>query len=191
MNNTPIRMLCLVSIVFFLNMLGVSANQSRADVYCGIYAIYGAASTLGPPLVDFESLVDSRFVGSRKGSSASELIAAGEELGVNVTAHWHLGASSLRTTESPLVLHFCSYGQLETYDHWVLFLGIKDGKAIVQDSGSSSAMSISEVLLRWDGVALSVQNKGQEPTMFSRNETSSFIPWVVLFASFCFFCSPI
>ena len=176
----------LIMLAIFCTCVFASNEKSVADAYCGIYSIYGAANSLGVES-EFQQLIDKRYVSSRKGSSAADLIKAGNKLGVNVTAFWHLGEATLESSMDPLVLHFCSYGQLNSYDHWVLFLGMKDGKAVISDSNSGpSMMSISDVLLRWDGVALAVHVADKPLTDFSKVETGSLFPWFVFFASVCF-----
>ena len=139
------------------------------NAHCGIYSVYGAAAACGESSTEFVELVDTRFVGSRKGSTISELIAAAEFLGVNATPLHHLSEISLYNAVDPLILHFASYGQLEVYDHWVLFLGIEEDQAVILDAASGEFLvPVSEVLLRWDGIAIAIHAESR-PKLYFRN----------------------
>lgn len=142
------------------------------DVYCGIYAIYGAASVVNNTTDEFERLIDKKYVSTRFGSKISDLMDAGSELGVIVSPLQGLGIASLRGAESPLILHVAGGEQLIEYDHWVLFLGIKNGKSHIFDSiNASRHVPVSEVLARWDGVALAVSRDQDSVPNYSYKET--------------------
>ena len=131
-----------------------------------------------------EELVDERFVSTKRGSLASDLEKAGIELGLQVTPFQHLSSASLFVSNDPLILHFASYGQLQTYDHWVLFLGMDEGKAKIVDSEVGELkMDLSEVMLRWDGIALAVHLDESPISNFAKAESVCIASWLTLFFS--------
>lgn len=168
--------------VFVASWSAIVCSSVSADngPYCGIYAMYGAASALGVK-GDFQTLVDKKFVSSRAGSSASDLVSAAERLGVRVQPMTGLGLASLQESQDPLILHVSSLGQLEAYNHWLLFLGIEDGRArIIDGSGSIHLLRSAELLARWDGVALAVYKGDAPKTNFGAVETTSIGWWAII-----------
>lgn len=151
--------------------------------YCGIYAMYGAAASLGVK-GDFQTLVDKKFVSSRAGSSVSDLLGAAEQLGVRARPLTGLGLASLQEAQDPLILHVSSLGQLVGYNHWLLFLGFDDGRArTIDGSGSIHLLRSAELLARWDGVALAVFTGAAPKTNFGAVETTSIGWWAIIVVS--------
>ena len=161
-----------------------STNCSRVVAddgpYCGIYAVYGAAAAVGVQC-EFQTLVDPRFVSSGAGSTIGDLVSAAEHLGVRATPLTGLGLANLQESQDPLVLHVSSLGQLDAYNHWLLFLGIENGRARVTDgSGAIHPIGLAELLARWDGVALAVFKVDSPKTNFGAVETATIGWWAIL-----------
>lgn len=150
----------------------------RSRAYCGIYAAYGAASAVlkkpgQKPAVEFSELLSSEYVSSYAGSTTKDLLSALESLGCSGKAYQCLSLRSLEGSSCPMILHVSGRGALGDYRHWVLFLGIDSGSAIVRDGeGGDFRMSISELLSRWDGKAIAVFAKGTAPP--------NFHPWEIV-----------
>jgi rhodanese-related sulfurtransferase len=171
---SPVVAVCVILLVEFKQ---ISLTSAEEGPYCGIYAIYGAAATLGPT-PDFERLVDKQFVTSFAGSGASDLLKAADSIGVRATALHGLGPASLKHAQDPLILHVASRGQLEAYNHWVLFLGMEDNNArIVDGTATVQLLPISQLLARWDGVALAIYLGDSPKSNYSAIETATFGWW--------------
>jgi rhodanese-related sulfurtransferase len=133
-----------------------------ADEYCGIYALYGATKALGIQ-AEFSDLVNTRFVSSIRGSTVMDLLHAADELGVKATPYANLGYRSLLNSQDPLLLHISSEGQVAIYDHWLLFLGCRNGSCLIADeSGIATSVELDWILARWNGIAIAV-HKGDLP----------------------------
>jgi rhodanese-related sulfurtransferase len=137
-------------------------RETRSRAYCGIYAAYGAASAVWKksgrqPIVEFHELLTKEYVSSYSGSSTQDLLNAVDKLGCGGKAYQCLSLRSLEGASCPMILHVSGRGALGSYQHWILFLGIESGNAVVRDGeGSDYPMPISELLVRWDGKAIAV-----------------------------------
>lgn len=129
---------------------------------------------------NFEQLLTKEYISKPEGSTVADLKKAVRKMGLNCFALHGLGINSLRQAEDPLILHVASAGQLETYNHWMLFLGIENGEAVVVDSESGKKRTPLDVLLaRWDGIALVVFDNENPKTDYGRVETLSKLTYVV------------
>jgi rhodanese-related sulfurtransferase len=163
-------------LVFYLSTRSASASNA----YCGVYALYGAASALGVD-VDLEELIDAQYISSMRGSSAQDLVLAAESLGLHATPLWGLGVESLRVAETPLILHAAPMGTHAQYQHWILFLGFDEsGQArVVDGAGGVALCTIEDVLARWDGIALAVRSPNARPTRYLSAEIGALCFLVV------------
>lgn len=138
---------------------GFATTAAPADTaeiaYCGVYALHCAFTALGRS-VPFEDLVQSKYIGSRTGSSAKELAAACNDFGVNYEIIGGMNREMLSRLRTPAILHV--KGRLDSgYNHWVLFMGTESGKVRIHDTlGPERLMSFEELAARWDGLALIV-----------------------------------
>ena len=147
--------------------------------YCGIYAVYGAASALGVS-VSFEDILKPEFVSGKRGSTVDDLVKAVRHFGLNAQPLAGLGIASLRESTAQLVLHVSSFGQLDFYNHWLLFLGMESGKArTVDGNGTIFLMDPAELLARWDGVGIAISRQPSSAT-FGSIETAAFALWGLL-----------
>lgn len=155
-------------------LLWESGAAYASDVYCGVYAIYGAAKSLGAD-VELEKLIDPQFVSSQKGSSGEDLVAAARLLGLEATTLAGLGIASLKAAEQPLILHTAPLGTHGIYQHWILFLGLDDaGRArIVDGAGGVVSCTTEDVLSRWDGNAVAIRTPNSGGTHYLSTEFAS------------------
>jgi hypothetical protein len=120
-----------------------SIKGVRSNAYCGIYAAYGAASAVlkksgDEPSVEFFELLTGEYVSSFAGSTTRDLLRAIEKLGCSGKPYQCLSSRSLEGSNYPMILHVSGRGALGTYQHWVLFLGLDSGSAIIQDGEGGS-----------------------------------------------------
>lgn len=146
-----------------------SDGNIEGSAYCGIYAAFGAASAVlqksgQKPSVDFGELLSKEYVSGYSGSTTQDILGAVERLGCKAHAYQFLSLRSIEAAKTPLILHVSGRGALGSYKHWILFLGIESGRAVIQDGeGGDYLMPLSELLCRWDGKAIAV---------FGKNETT-------------------
>ncbi len=124
--------------------------------YCGVYSAYGALRAVGIE-VQFEDLLDNKYVGSFYGSTAAELKQAIVDSGGYCEAMEGLTASALRNSSFPIILHVRRPGLKTDYAHWILYLGVQQDKArIVDPPNSVELLPFAELLSLWDGTGLVV-----------------------------------
>ncbi len=173
----------IVAVALFFVMQGFQASSTgpielsadgQVDVrkprnYCGIYTAFGAASVLlqksgKKPAVDFGDLISNEYVSSMAGSTTQDILRALEKLGCSGQAYAFLSLRSIERAKNPLILHVSSRGRLGSYQHWILFLGIESGCAVVRDGeGGDYKMPESELLCKWDGKAIAVFQRDEQP----------------------------
>ena len=140
----------------------------------------------------FETLLRPRYMSSREGSSLKELRQAVIDASAYALSIEGLGAESLRTSLHPMILHLASDGQLNRYDHWVLFCGMQDGKArLLNAPNELEHVPLSYILARWDGTALVVSDDPIDFSSIAIGEgilyISVIIPLIVMicFVDYC------
>jgi hypothetical protein len=121
---------------------------------CGINSVYTAATLIGIE-AKFADLLQPKFVGSDRGSSLAELEKAAGKLGLHYLSVSRLSTTDLRHSKLPVILHVKTDLASSNYNHFVLFGGYRDGRAIIYD-GTNEPMqwTLGEVASRWDGNAL-------------------------------------
>lgn len=135
---------------------GDSANTGPL---CGVNCLYAAGRVLGKS-VDYESLLDVKYVGSRRGSSIQELVAGLKDIGLHASPMVGLDASALRSSRHPVILHVSRSRHGRTFDHWVLYLGIEQDKARILDPPNEmELLTFAELLSMWDGVGVIVADE--------------------------------
>src|SRR5262245_16382892 len=83
--------------------VALDARAGAAGPYCGVYSLFAALSACGIN-TNFEQLLEQKYVGSIRGSSALELQSAARDLGAVCSAASGLSATTLRTAQCPLIL---------------------------------------------------------------------------------------
>jgi len=127
--------------------------------YCGVQAVCLAARALGRD-VDFSQMVRPQYIGSKQGSSLAELRLLCDDLNLQTKVFSRLTINSLYGATSPLILHTSSQADPSNYDHWTLFTGIKNGKAmtwkVIDGQSIYEAVSLNDLAVKWSGNALMV-----------------------------------
>ena len=119
--------------------------------YCGMRSLFRAAQILDLK-ISLATLIKPQYISTKKGSSAADIAAAANDIGL-YTEHLSMFTSSiLRQSRQPVILHVKSSFRSTTYDHWVLFAGVKNGNAIIYDeSPTERLVSFSALNAMWDG----------------------------------------
>jgi hypothetical protein len=137
--------------------------------------------------IPFEELLQIRFIGSYRGSTASELQKACEENGLEATPLSGLSSASLQSSEYPVILHVRRPGRKMPFMHWVLFAGAQNRQArIIDPPGKVELVSFSELSSLWDGIGIVVSTKST--TNFALKVTSLFEMFVLLICVGLFLC---
>lgn len=133
-----------------------SQNHVAFGPYCGLRALYAALRYEGAD-VHFESLLNSKYLGSPSGSSLAELQQAVIDFGFHSVAINDVSPEMLSHLSHPLILHIKKSFNSKTYDHYVVCLRSVDGGVRVFDPPDPiETQSLQQVLARSDGVGLIV-----------------------------------
>ncbi|MEN6626214.1 MAG: rhodanese-like domain-containing protein [Candidatus Sumerlaeia bacterium] len=155
---------CLMLFVLSLNsVVCADLTPTRKKIltgpFCGIYSVYGAMCYLGvkTPITE---LMQSKYVGSREGSSLLELKNAVEDHGLQALPFANLTLNGLRRNPNISILHVKKSPESIQYDHFILFLGVLNDQAIVLDAPDPvKFVPIQEISQLWDGKGLVVSTK--------------------------------
>ncbi len=131
---------------------------NAANQYCGLNCLYTIMKMSGKQ-VEFSDLIKPEYIGSTKGSSLAEIKQAAEDNGLYAEAVKQLSGSVLKQCKFPIILHIKSMEISEEYDHYVLFLGMKYGKAKIFDPPNPvKLVTFAELATLWDGNGLIVSD---------------------------------
>jgi hypothetical protein len=127
--------------------------------YCGIHSLYAAALDEGIDL-PFDKLILGKYVGCALGSTLAELESAATENGFYALPVANLDIDVLKQSTHPVLLHVKPTASADRYDHYVVFLGMREDKAMVLDPGNPLALlSAGDLSSKWDGMGLIVSAK--------------------------------
>jgi len=138
---------------------GKTNKNYAGHPHCGLYCLYSVFKLEGQS-VGFRELVKPEYLGSRQGSSFEELKQAAQDFGLNAASFSRLMPVDLKNIAVPAILHVKSGPDKKEYDHFVLYLGEKNGKAKVFDPPAElSLVDFSSLAPRWDGNALVISSE--------------------------------
>jgi len=150
----------------------VSAREALNPTapYCGVQAVCLAARAINKD-VDFSQMVNPKFIGSKQGSSLSELESLCDAFHLKTKSFSLLTINSLYGATCPLILHTSAQADLKKYDHWTLFTGIKNGKAmtwnVVNGQSACNEVPLDVLATQWDGHALAVFDNDNSEVSFT------------------------
>jgi len=122
--------------------------------YCGIYCVW-AALQASAKTVPFDELLESKYISSPEGSSASELAAAARDHGFSPVLVGHLTTRALKASGMPIVLHATEQGSARVFRHWILYIGDHEGRAVIVDPPNAPELiSYAQLLARTDGIGI-------------------------------------
>ena len=124
--------------------------------YCGVQCLYRAMLSL-EITVTYEALVNPMYIGSKEGSSLTELSKAARDHGLYTLPVYHAVNMLLYSIQDPFLLHTKSKPGRDRFDHWVLFMGLEDGKARICDGWAKvKLVEFDQLAELWDGSGLIV-----------------------------------
>lgn len=153
-------------------------NDSAPLSYCGVYSLHRAAFALGHE-IPFREWLKPEYIGSRQGSSLSDLVRAATDQGLHAEPMGRMTCAMLHHIRCPVILHVKNdLATAKEYNHWILFLGTEDSNARICDGVHSvEQVDFADLASRWDGVGLLVD---KAPISIS------FV-WLVIAAQFVFY----
>lgn len=163
MTNNMIRLLSLLFLSSILISTVVAQIEDDRDYrssgpYCGIHCLYSASRLLGIN-VAFEDLFKPEYISSPEGSTFSDLVSAANRYDIYVEPIQKFTVYDLRHAKDIIILHVKFTSASKTFDHFSLFMGIDNGKAIIFDPPNKpSRVSFSELAPLWDGTGLIVSD---------------------------------
>lgn len=108
--------------------------------------------------IAFEELTDSKYLSSRDGSTAAELVSALELAGLKGRFHSFIPISTISASATPFILRLRLPGTAGPSGHWVLFHGMQHGEFLIYDPPDTmESLGASELLALWDGSGISVK----------------------------------
>ena len=144
-----------IQIVTFVLVLPVTSSaddqidKKFKGPYCGVVAIY-SASRIFDIKVDFKELIQDDYIGSNEGSSIFELKKAIEDNGMYALPVEKYTTDLLRKSPYPIILHVRGAYQ-QQYNHYVLYLGQKNGKALLFDYLGLKRLPFYKLKSIWNG----------------------------------------
>lgn len=165
MSKLPVKLRNLIAIGWFLELLAGSRMICPAwgqDHYCGLYAAYVVLDHYHRK-VSLENLLEPKYITGFEGSTAKQIKQALEDQGI-VAAHYSgLGVLDLQIASGPLILHVRGHQGIRNYHHWVVYLGEREGQAVVLDpSRGLSVMPYAQLLSLWDSVGIATASATTE-----------------------------
>jgi len=165
-----------------------------AGPYCGIYSLLAILDTFGIRS-NLEELLTPEFVGSFKGSSNKELEKAAEKCGLHAKTYSGLTWQELKTSETPMILHFRSTSSSADFNHWVAYLGVDGGQARIIDLPHRlTTIPFAELLAKWNGTAIVISQEPIQDEVLIASSSSYLMTVVlilgVLFALKAFYWNP-
>jgi rhodanese-related sulfurtransferase len=122
---------------------------------CGIYSTCRALTILGFD-VKPDDLWSTKFIGSSKGSSPDELVAAVKKVGGTATIRVNMSYTELLALEMPLIANVRRTPYQKQFDHWVCVINSRDGLRVFDGPQASRVIEPSVFLASWSGVGVIV-----------------------------------
>lgn len=168
MLNNARKILCMVWVSCAMLRAHRCPAQETPDAgippaYCGVQCISYASSILKRP-VPLAALVKKEYISSKVGSSVEDLLRAASDFGLNAKALGRMSVFHLRESACPVVLHVKRDLSSPAYDHWILFVGIDNGKIKVYDGRRFDLISPSALSARWDGTGILISDRELDST---------------------------
>lgn len=160
MNSKAIFLLLLIPLLSFNNFILANEKNTHFEYlpYCGISCLYAAMRVEGHK-VDYMSLVKPDYIGSQDGSSFEELKQAAEDFGLHAVPLSRLTPVDLKGIAQPTILHVKSSQEKKEYAHFVLYLGSRNGKAVIfEPPAEKTLVDFGALVPKWDGNALVISS---------------------------------
>ncbi|MEN6624746.1 MAG: rhodanese-like domain-containing protein [Candidatus Sumerlaeia bacterium] len=135
-----------------------SITKTRSyGAYCGLYCIY-FVSRYFDNQTEMEDLINPKYIVSAKGSTPLELETAIKDHGLFSYAAQNVLVNTLRNSHCFAIIHVRTSNK--EFDHYQLFLGSRNGQALIMDPGFPiQNVTFQELKAKWDGNAIFISNK--------------------------------
>jgi len=148
------KVFCTVTLLFLPTF-----SYAVDKPYCGLHCLYSAMKIQGSD-IEFKHLLDPNYISYPEGSSLRELKQAVEDHELIATPFKNFLLINLKNIHEPTIIHVRMDFEQKKYNHFVLYLGKKDGKALILDPpGPVKLMGFSELAALWDGTGLIVSKE--------------------------------
>jgi rhodanese-related sulfurtransferase len=152
-----------VSGIVILFLYGVSFTSHAGEPYCGLYSVHAALHAMGHD-IDFESLLVPENLSGNPGSTASDLIHILKCNDRHPIYRTSMAVSDLRSLSCPALLHTAPAMVRSHPNHWVAFLGFRDGMVSLYDPPSGlHQVEMADLMIQWNGTAIVVDDCQAEP----------------------------
>lgn len=137
----------------------IKSNKKYVGAYCGVSCLY-TIMKLSDKDVKYKDLLKVKYIGSNQGSSLAELKKAAEDYGMYAVPVGNLTSRILMESAYPIILHVKADVSAKKYEHYELFLGTKNGQAILYNPPEPvKPVTFHELAPRWDGKGLIVSER--------------------------------
>lgn len=135
-----------------------STEYKSSRPYCGLSCLYTVIKSTSKE-IEFQHLVRPEYLASHKGSSLKGLKKASEDHGLYAEVLSKLNTQTLKKSTHPIILHVKADEDSIDYDHYVLFLGTKNGRAQIFDPPRPiELVPFYELAPRWNGYGLIISS---------------------------------
>lgn len=140
---------------------------------CGVLCCERVIFLYTKTTIPLSELIHPKYLSSPEGSTDQDLRKLLSDYKIESTTQTGLGLKALAFLDKPAILHVKKSEHMTHYNHWVLFLGVKDGKYLIADLPTPAvAFTAEELLSIWDGNAIVTSD--QELSNFS-----FYIKWIL------------
>lgn len=146
----------------------VETENAGKQRYCGVHAVVIVARILGKH-IEVSELLDNQNVSSNGGSTLADLCRMIDGQGFERQVLADASVGWLEGLETPAILHV--RGQLDkpTFNHWVVFGGVQDGKyRLIDVAIGEILLGRAELMSVWDGVAIEVVSANSRKSFGTR-----------------------
>jgi rhodanese-related sulfurtransferase len=126
---------CLATVSFGSLAAEPADSDKKTDnsAECGVYSMYAAAKSIGYE-IDSKSFFCGKYVSTASGSSVKDLVDLAAAHQIYAEPLQNISISYLKNSNQPILLNFKMDKSDPCPGHWVTFLGVEEGKAIVFDN---------------------------------------------------------
>jgi len=129
----------------------VESSRLSQRSYCGVLCLHVAMRLTGLE-TDLQDLLKPAYVGSPRGSSLGELRRAAEDHGLHAMPLENMSIRDVAASPYYIILHVKREAASERYDHFELFLGTKEGQAILFNPPDQVELTpLHRLAQRWSG----------------------------------------
>lgn len=160
--------------------------KCRVTSYCGAHCLY-TIMRLYNEECDIRDLVTPKYISSGGGISLADLYRAATDHGMYASPAKNLSVHELKQSRWPIIL-YVKGDDTSKYNHFLLYLGTRDGKAMIFDPPNPGRLiPFQDLLWRWGGVGLIISDRPIDLSVIAISARWRYIKYVliVLFTIVC------